>query len=211
MVPADVESRRGVGRRRARRPLPDPSILISSSGELAGEAGEADALGAAVRRAGLIHDDEMVILLIRPSPLYIVLASLGGLAFIAVISLALAYMARLPWVGWTDTQAFSLGVALVGLRLGWQSLEWWSRLYILTDRRIVRRMGVLRVAIFETQLSNIQHTGVFTQLRERMCGLGTIGFATAGSHVFEAFWVMLPEPLAVHQTILGAMRRYGRK
>lgn len=177
--------------------------LVCNAGDVPGIAVDrADAL----LPAELIHDDEVVILLLRPSLLYIPLASLGSLVFIALVTLALAYAAR--WVGWTDSQAFSLGATLAAVRLGWQTLEWWSRVYVLTDRRIIRRMGVLRVAIFETQLKQIQHTSIFVQLRERIFGLGSIGFATAGSDVFEAFWVMIRQPFAVHRVVVKAIERY---
>jgi hypothetical protein len=116
----------------------------------------------------------------------------------------------LPWIGWNDRQAFLLGFGLAGLRLGWQVLEWVTRLYILTDRRIICRGGVLRLYVFETQLRNIQHTSVFASLRERVLGLGTIGFATAGSDTFEAFWSMIRQPFAVHKAVVDAIKRYGR-
>jgi hypothetical protein len=160
--------------------------------------------------AGLVHDDEVIILLLRPSPLYIVLASAGSLVFIAMIAFGLAYLTKLPWVHWTDQQAFGLGIGLACLRLGWQGLEWWSRLYVLTDRRVIRRKGVLRVMLFEAPLRNIAHTGVFTRVRERVFGLGTIGFATAGSDGFEAFWAMIAQPYDVHRTVTQAIERYGR-
>ena len=111
---------------------------------------------------------------------------------------------------YADTAAFIFGLGLMALRLGWQALEWYSRVYVLTDRRIIRRMGVLRVAVFEAQLKNIQHTSVFTRLRERVCGLGTIGFATSGTDVFEALWVMIRSPFEVHKIVVEAMQRYGK-
>jgi hypothetical protein len=159
----------------------------------------------------LLRDDEVIILLLRPSPLFIVLSSLAGLVAIIVVTLVLAYLGRsFPGIGWTDTQAFGLGLGLGALRLGWQSIDWWCRLYVLTDQRIIRRMGVLRVAVFETELRNIQHTSVFRRMREQVCGLGSIGFATAGSDVFEAFWVMLSQPFRVHRVIVETIERYGR-
>lgn len=162
--------------------------------------------------ADVIHDDEIVILLLRPHPLYIVLSSLGSLAFIAVMTLLLAFMAvRIPWVGWGDMEALGFGGGLVALRLGWQTADWWNQVYALTDRRIIRRKGVLRVAVFETQLKNIQHTSVFRRLRERLCGLGSIGFATAGSDSFEAFWLMIARPFAVHRVVVQTIRKYGSK
>jgi hypothetical protein len=162
--------------------------------------------------ADVIHGDEVVILLLRPHPLYIVLDSLGSLMFIAIMTLLLALMAvKLPWVGWSDSAALVFGAGLVALRLSWQTADWWNQVYVLTDRRIIRRMGVLGVALFETQLKNIQHTGVFRRLRERVFGLGSIGFATAGSDSFEAFWLMIGRPFAVHRIIVQAIRKYGRQ
>ncbi|MHC4948283.1 MAG: PH domain-containing protein [Planctomycetota bacterium] len=182
-------------------------------------AGEAMGLpvdrAQAVLPAELIHDDEVVILLLRPSPLFVVLSALGGLATVLVITLLLAYLARftqqIGWIGWTDTQAFGLGAALAALRMGWQTLEWWSRIYVLTDRRIIRRMGVLRVSVFETELRHVQHTSVFRRLRERLTGLGSIGFATAGSDVFDAFWTMVAQPFAVHRVVVETIRRSGSR
>jgi len=160
---------------------------------------------------GLVDDDEVVILLLRPSMLYIPLASLSGLLVIAVVTLALMYLGRLVGMPGTDTVAFGLGVAGGIVRLAWQGLEWWSRLYVLTDRRVLRRKGVLRPTVFEAKLRDIQHTSVFRRLRERTCGLGSIGFASAGSEVFDAFWVMIRQPFAVHRTVVEAIERYGRR
>lgn len=161
--------------------------------------------------AGFVDDDEVVILLLRPSMLYIPLASLSGLLVIAVVTLALMYLGRLVGMPGTDTVAFGLGVAGGIVRLAWQGLEWWSRLYVLTDRRVLRRKGVLRPTVFEAKLRDIQHTSVFRRLRERTCGLGSIGFASAGSEVFNAFWVMIRQPFAVHRTVVEAIERYGRR
>ncbi len=161
--------------------------------------------------AGLVQDDEVIILLLRPSLLYVPLSSLGSLTIIAVVTLLFALLSiRVPWIPWGEGQAYALGMAVAMTRLLWQSLDWWGRVYVLTDRRVIRRMGVLRVAVFEAQLRKIQHTSVFMPLRERLFGLGSVGFATAGSDVFDAFWVMVRQPFAVHKTVVEAIQRYGR-
>jgi hypothetical protein len=113
-------------------------------------------------------------------------------------------------IPWQETHAYGLGVAAAAGRLLWQCLEWWCRIYVLTDRRVIRRMGVLRVSVFEAPLRNLQHTSVFRLLRERLFGLGSIGFATAGSDVFDAFWVMVRQPFVVHRTVVESVRRYGK-
>ncbi len=161
---------------------------------------------------GLLQDDEIVILLLRPSLVYVPLSCFTSVLFVGFAAVFLAYLARtMPWIPWTDTQAFALGVFVGAMRLGWQGLEWYSRVYVLTDRRIIRRMGVLRMAVFQTELKHIQHTSVFALLRERLFGLGTIGFATAGSDVFEVYWVMIRRPFAVHKIVVDTIQRYGRK
>jgi len=160
--------------------------------------------------ADLVDDDEVVILLLRPSPLFIPLSSLGSLLIIAVVALALMYLGRFLNINLIDTLAFGLGVAGGLACLAWQGLEWWSRVYVLTDRRIIRLKGVLRPIVFEANLRDIKHTSVFRHLREQLLGLGSIGFASAGSDVFDAFWVMIRQPFAVHRTIIEAIERYGR-
>ena len=169
------------------------------------------ALGFPIDRAGamlpahLLQNGEVIILLLKPSPFYILLGCLPHLAAIIVLITG-CWAIHLP--GFGDREAILLGAALIAVRLTWQFFEWLSRIYVLTDRRILRIMGVLRVYVFESQLKKLQHTQVVFTIRERLFGLGTIGFATAGTGGTEAFWVMLRRPLAVHRKIVQAMNRY---
>lgn len=176
-------------------------------------SGEAPALevnaSAQALPRGLVDQDETIILMLRPSFWFILLTSLGSLLLIAIVCLSLAYAARRYPVGWSDTQAFGLGIVLAVLRLGWQTADWWSRVYVLTDRRILCRSGVLRSVVFAVPLREIQHTSVFARLSERAFGLGTIGFASAGRETYQAFWLMVKQPFAVQRIILDAVRRYG--
>jgi membrane protein YdbS with pleckstrin-like domain len=155
--------------------------------------------------------DEVVILLLRPSLLYIPLSSLGTLVAAAIIGLALAYLSHFPWIGWNEKHAVFIGVTIATLRLGWAVIDWWFHLYALTDRRILARYGVFRTALYEAPLSRIQNTIVVQSLREQVFALGTIGFATAGRGTFDAFWITLGSPFAVHRTVLDAVERYGRR
>lgn len=190
-------------------PAAHPTPPVCSVGEAIGAPIEhADAM----LPADLIHDDEIIILLLRPSPLFIVLGAAGSLIAIAILTLTLAWLSRLPipWITFADRDAFIFGAVLTMIRLTWQTMDWWSRIYVLTDRRLIRKMGVVRIAVFETPLRRIQHTSVFRRFRERLFGLGTLGFATAGSDTYEAFWVMIEKPYVVHKIVLQAIQRYGR-
>jgi len=157
----------------------------------------------------LLQGGETIILQLKPSPFFILLDSLGSLAALAALFVCVTAASRHGHlsVKHTDLLLTALGLAAL-LRLFWQFLEWLSRVYVLTDRRIVRVKGVLRVSVFETSLRSIQHTSLQLSLRERLFGLGTIGFATAGTAVTEALWTMIARPLDVNQIVIETLERY---
>ena len=160
--------------------------------------------------ADLLQGGETILLIVKPSPWYILLSILGPLVVLialTVIAYVLAANATIP--GLNRREAIAAGTLVLAARITWQVLEWLSRIYVLTDRRVIRRMGVLRTFTFETSLRNIQHTELIRTIRERLFCLGTVGFATAGTDVFEAFWVMVARPQAVHRRLVQAINRYG--
>ncbi len=174
----------------------------------------ADLRAAALLPQQLLQSGEVIILLIKPSPWYIVLESLR---FLAVIAALLA--AALASTGWladytnldlvlTKLDLVLLALGIMGARLVWQFLEWLSRVYVLTDRRVIQIMGFFRVQVFETQLKKIQHTVTLFSIRERLFSLGTIGFATAGTDAVEAIWRMVSKPLEVHRVVIETLNRY---
>ncbi|MAE60272.1 MAG: hypothetical protein CMJ49_02830 [Planctomycetaceae bacterium] len=174
-------------------------------------------LGLPIERAdamlpeNLLRGDEVILLLIKPSLWYIVLACLGTLSLIVGAAVLLIMLHSLFEVGAFRPREVIAGAAvMIAIRLGWQCLEWYSRTYVLTDHRVIRIRGVIRVQIFEASLVQIQHTELLLSLRERVCRLGTIAFATAGSAFPEAYWLMVHRPLAVHRRILQAIHKAQR-
>ena len=159
----------------------------------------------------LLRGDETILLLIKPSLWYIVLGCLGTLTMIAGAGVLLV-SARAMWdVGAFRPREVIAGAAiLIAIRMGWQFMEWNSRTYVLTDHRVLRIKGVIRVHIFESSLEQIQHTELVFSLRERIFRLGTIAFATAGSAFPEAYWLMVHRPLAVHRRIMQALHKAQR-
>ena len=156
----------------------------------------------------LIRKDERVVVIARPSLFMVVLEPLGSLVAIAVlVGLIILWNAAYPAFGWKVPEAVGVGLILVGFRLGWTYLDWMNRLYVLTDRRVVRRRGVIRVDVFEARLDRIQQTNVLQPLRQRIFGLGTIAFATAGTAGVDALWEYLPSPHQVHADVVHAVDR----
>ena len=193
-------------RARRRRLVGRAVAMVEPTPESANEL--TDPRVAALLPAELLDPDEIIILLIKPSPWYILLTSLGTLGVVALGVIATIMLDRAGVLPILRRDAILFLTAIAGLRLFWQFLEWLSRVYVLTDRRVIRVKGVVRVHVFEAALKRIQHTNTYFSLAERLLGLGSIGFFTAGTGQAEAYWLMLTDPLTIHQTLVKTLRRY---
>ena len=190
---------------------PPPPLRCNAEG-LTGETDrdQTAAQVATMLPADLLQPGEIIILLLKPSPWFIVLAPLKALAVLVLATFAAMGLGGYYLLGLSRSEIVLAGLAMIGLRLFWQFLEWLSRVYVLTDQRVIRVKGVIRVNVFETQLKQIQHTHLIFSLRQRLFGLGTLAFATAGTALVEAFWSMVPHPLEVHQKVVQTLNRYRR-
>ncbi len=164
----------------------------------------------------LLRDDEVVLLSLRPHPLFILLVSLPVCAWLLVVLVIYAIMTQLVdlvyWVKPVGVRQESVWIVLCILalgRVGWAWLQWYNELYLLTDRRILTRCGVIRVRVYETALQHVRQTLVHVNLRERVFGLGTILVATAATAIYDTAWRMLPKPVEVQRTIQNALARWG--
>ncbi len=157
----------------------------------------------------LIQDNEIIILLLKPSLWYVLLESARFLLAMTAVLLAAVWVYRQGYsLPFGPRDLAMLGIGLGTARVCWQFLEWLSRVYVLTDRRVIRVKGVIEVQVFETNLQQVQHTYTTFSFKERLFGLGSIGFTTAGTGHVDAAWVMLDRPLEIHQTLVRALNRY---
>ena len=163
---------------------------------------------AAMLPEQLLQGGETIVLLLKPSPWFILLESAGSVLLILLATATAVLADRSSLIEVSSRDALLLGIVVTTIRLGWQLFEWLSRVYVLTDMRIIRIKGVLRVSVFETPLKNVQHTRALFTLRERLFGLGTISFATSGTAYDEASWHMISRPLQVNQLVLQTLSRY---
>ena len=163
---------------------------------------------AAILPAELLQPGEVIILLLKPSLWYLILAPLRILLMIVLLSYALFYLCDYTSLPLSKHDILIAGGGLFGLRVFWQFLNWLSRIYVLTDQRIIRVKGVFQVEIFEAPLKKLQHTQMTFLVRERLLGLGSMHFYTAGTNFPEASWEMIARPLDVHQQVIKTMNKY---
>lgn len=183
----------------AQQEAPEPVIGLP--------VGEAEAL----LPQKLLQGGEVVVLILKPSLWFIVLSRLGWLVTIAAIAGVLVWLERRYLLGWyRPHEVVTLAMAGITGVLVMQTLDWISRIFVLTDRRVLRQRGFFRPFIFEAPLHRIQHTQLLLSIRERLFGLGTISFTTAGTGFAEAYWVMVNDPLEVHRRVVQVIHRYRR-
>lgn len=160
--------------------------------------------------ARMLQPGETILLQRKPSPLYIVLAPAGFLLLVLGLAAAGLHYDHHYNYARLRTTLLIAALSLLFLRLGWQCLDWLARVYVLTDRRVIRLKGVVRVRAFECRLEHVQHTQLLLTLRERLFGLGTVAFSTAGTGAVEAGWVYLADPLDVHAKVVEALQSARR-
>jgi hypothetical protein len=175
-------------------PLADPGALSLAA-------------ASAVARERL-EDGEIVILAVRPSGWFVVLMSwplLAGVAAVAAISL----IAR-TWTNY-DVDGRMVALVCVGvatLRVAVACLQWQGRLYILTDRRVMRIKGVFREDCYQCQLRNIREVYLSATLPDRVVAVASLIFHRADDKaVPDVDWLCLANPHEVCQAVHEAMRR----
>ena len=163
----------------------------------------------AIVPAHLLDGGEIIILAIKPSAWYVLLTSgrwIGLGLFLAIM----AYNRYLPLGTNSRWCLWQLGFWMTCGRLAWATLDWVSRLYVLTDRRIMRIRGVFSVEMFECALDRIQNTYVTLAVGERLTRTGTISLQTAGT-LAGASWRTVARPLEVHEKLREAINRAMRR
>lgn len=188
----------------------EPSPDVQLAGDTTSDAVEITVPSPALQQ--ILQEDETVLLVLRPSPWFVLLDGLGVYLLILIVALFLAWLGHQPWAPLVipESQVFPFFASLIILRVIWKVLDWANRIYVLTDRRVIRRRGVILLSIVEAPLRRIQHSAIYARFLERIFGLGTIGFATAGSGGFEVVWELIGVPVTIHARILEAIERYGR-
>jgi len=118
------------------------------------------------------------------------------------------YLGRVTPMG-SGPQAVEVlcGVLAVG-RLIAACCQWAGTLYVLTNRRVLRIRGAIKVAIVGCALTEIRHTAMLTTgLIERIGGIGTLFFQTDCGNLTGGEWLHISRPGEVLKTIDKAVNQ----
>ena len=154
----------------------------------------------------LLDGDEIIQLSIKPSLWLIPLVSVNLLALIVAAAVALAVAMRAGYLPETAAP-FQILAGLAGLRLAVATLQWGSRLYVLTNRRVMRFRGVLTVDVAECRLTKISQVDLHIPAYGRALRLGSIRLRSAEAPAASLDWDDVARPHHIHETLVRAVRK----
>ena len=153
-----------------------------------------------------LDGDELIQLSIKPSLWYIPLTSANILMLVAVLGVACALAMRAGATPVT-VMPFQILACLAAVRIGVAMLQWASRLYVLTNRRVLRFEGVLKVSVAECRLKQIGGVDVRPSWLGRGIRLGSIHMRPAEEDARAIVWADVARPQEIHELLVRAIRK----
>ncbi len=163
---------------------------------------------ASVTAQDRLTDGESIILAVRPSGWLILLMSwplLVGVAAIAAVSLAASWYCAYDV---DNSMVVLICLAVGAMRVTIACCQWQGRMYILTDRRVMRIRGVFNEDCYQCPLKKIRQVHLSSTLPERIVSVASLMFGRVDEKpVPDADWVCLANPQEVLQAVEKALRR----
>lgn len=178
-------------------------------------AGEAMArsVAAGIVPEAVVRDDEVIILAVRPSLWFIPLRAVPGIAMAVVIVAGLwGYEKCTGGVPYAAAAAvFAAGLLCGGIYIAIAALRWISRLYILTNRRLLTIQGGWKPDVFECPLARISDVVAVYYGPERLLGIGSLAFTVEDNPYARPDWIHLRKADEIAREIRrAAMSARGR-
>jgi membrane protein YdbS with pleckstrin-like domain len=119
----------------------------------------------------------------------------GAPAYVGGVGLAVIVVVILGVLAGSWVPALVIAAAIAGLTLVTGYLRRVSTKYLITNQRLRISRGVVRRNVQETRLERVQNVNYQQSVLDRMLGVGTVDFDTAGTDdsEFRFDWVDGPE------------------
>jgi uncharacterized membrane protein YdbT with pleckstrin-like domain len=136
-----------------------------------------------------LRGDERALYEGRPSWRALMTFYVGGIVLAAVVVVVLGILADEMGI------AIAIAAVIVGLTLLIGFLRRVGTKYLLTNQRLRISRGIIRKNVQETRLDRVQNVNYNQGILDRMFGVGTVDFDTAGTDdsEFRFEWINDPE------------------
>lgn len=150
--------------------------------------------------------NEIILMSIKPSLWYIPIVAARGV-LIGALLLMLGWMAaREGQLAFAST-FLGVGMLVVVARLAVAALQWASRLYVLTNRRVIHFSGTLNVRIGECRLLDIGRTKLDEPPWGAALRIGSIHMTRFNEQHPAIAFEEVQHPEDVHNAIVKAIRK----
>ncbi len=153
----------------------------------------------------VLDEGEIVILAMKPSAWFVLIVSWPVLAVAALVAAAGLFAGEIMNLP-RETIAL-LAFAAMGLRIIVASLQWMSRLYVLTNLRFMRISGMIRPDVFACPLRKIRDVQLQALPGEKMLALGSLFFSIDSEQTPESSWTNISHPEDVLKTVKQAISK----
>ncbi|HEV2295904.1 MAG TPA: PH domain-containing protein [Tepidisphaeraceae bacterium] len=187
------------------RIAPEPCAFASEGAAAAATDAPASTSLAALLTRHILRDGELVILILKPSIWFVPLSSIKFIAAVLIFVIAAkVFEEHLPYNPFVYLET---GIFLLAARLMWAVQQWTARLYVLTDMRVLSIAGVFSVNIFDCPLRKVAQVRLASNLRERLCGVGSIEITPQDESCPAGVWQTIARPRQVLEQVQGAVRK----
>ncbi len=93
--------------------------------------------------------------------------------------------------------------------LAWGFIRRVATTYTITNRRLTIRSGLLSRELHETRLERVQNVNARQRLLERLLGVGTVDFDTAGGAAYDFSFRGVEDPSGIVRTVNAALEDLG--
>jgi hypothetical protein len=160
---------------------------------------------AAEAMSRFLPEGEIVLLAVKPSSWFVLLASGPVLGVLAVVAAAMFVGGRLVAPDFPPLRLGALILAAIALlRVMLASFQWLGRLYVLTNRRVMRIHGIMRVDIADLPLKDLMGIRKCQTAGEQMLGLGTLVFSSRDAAAKPIAWVALADGDTIRRQVEDA-------
>jgi hypothetical protein len=154
----------------------------------------------------VLHGDELIELSIKPSHWYILFASSRVCVVMLACAIAVAVMGQRGW-NFGHWFAIEAAFAIAALRVALAATQWASRLYVLTNRRVLVFQGMWQVEVRECPLARISACELHVRRYEQPFFLGSLSMTPCSDLLPALVWWHIKRPQEIHERLLRAIRR----
>ena len=156
----------------------------------------------------VLHDDEEIILLIKPHQWNIFLSSLPMLLSLAIVSLAINYLHASGNFISDSLYNLMIFICMIAgiVQVFAATIAWNAKFYVLTNRRVLLIKGAIYLQITDCDLKLIKSIEVAKIGFEKFTKLGTVRIEVRDNPYLEIDWINLADPDDIKNKICQAIK-----